>query len=155
MLWLSPWSWPSSWSASDSPATTTPTGAQRATDVCEQGLSRARDALRAGDAIGPDEKRALDVYAGATEIESDVLAELEALGRPAADEQAIAETLAIVGDSHEQDLETIRSLRRKFDQALFERRVNATVPVLVELRSRFRALGASGCVSYYDPNAYR
>jgi hypothetical protein len=32
--------------------------------------------------------------------------------------------------------------------------VNETIPVLTDLRSRFSALGATGCVSYYDPNSY-
>ena len=126
----------------------------RATEVCERGLSRAREALGAGESIGPDEKRALDVYAGATEIESEVIAELEDLPRPAADEQAIAATLAVVSESHADDVAALRSLRRRFDRALFERRVNETVPVLADLRTRFGALGASGCVSYYDPDAY-
>ena len=45
-------------------------------------------------------------------------------------------------------------LRRSFDRSVFERRVNETVPVLADLRSRFTALGATGCVSYYDPSSY-
>ena len=131
-----------------------PDWAASATEICERGLSRARDALGAGEAIGPDDKRALDVYAGATEIESDVIAELEQLPRPAADEQAIAAALVVVNDSHREDVAAIRRRRRRFDRTLFERRVNETVPVLADLRSRFGALGASGCVTYYDPDAY-
>ena len=132
-----------------------PDWAEQATAACERGLGRARAVITAGGAIEPDEKRALALYAGATEIESDVLAELEALPRPSEDAKAIEEVLALVDESHRADLATIRRLRRAFDRALFERRVNGTVPVLAELSSRFGALGASGCVSYYDPDAYR
>ena len=83
-----------------------------------------------------------------------MIAELEELPRPAADEQAIAAALVVVNDSHRDDVAAVRSLRRQFDRALFERRVNETVPVLADLRSRFGALGATGCVTYYDPSAY-
>ena len=91
---------------------------------------------------------------GRAEIESDLLAELEALPRPSADDAEIERTLAVVADSHRDDLAVLARLRRSFDRRFFERRVNETVPVLADLRSRFTALGATGCVSFYDPDSY-
>ena len=96
----------------------------------------------------------VEVFAGAAEIEADLLAELEALPRPSADDAEIERTLAVVADSHRDDLAVLARLRRSFDRRLFERRVNETVPVLADLRSRFTALGATGCVSFYDPDSY-
>jgi len=126
----------------------------QATAACEQALGRGRQLATAGASITPVERRVVEVFAGAAEIEADMLAELEALPRPTADEQAIAKTLAVVAESHQDDLALLATLRRSFDQRLFERRVNETIPILADLRARFTALGATGCVSYYDPNSY-
>ena len=126
----------------------------QATAACEQALGRGRQLATAGASITPVERRVVEVFEGAAEIEADMLAELEALPRPTADEQAIAKTLAVVAESHQDDLALLATLRRSFDQRLFERRVNETIPILADLRARFTALGATGCVSYYDPNSY-
>ena len=125
-----------------------------ATSACEQALGRGRDLAAAGATITPVERRVVEVFAGAAEIEADMLAELEALPRPSADAEKIEQVLAVVAGSHQDDLAVLAKLRRNFDQRLFERRVNETIPVLADLRSRFTALGATGCVSYYDPNSY-
>ena len=126
----------------------------QATAACEQALGRGRHLAAAGAAITPLERRVVEVFGGATEIEADMLAELEALPRPSADEEEIVQTLTVVAESHQGDLALLAKLRRSFDQQLFERRVNETIPVLADLRARFTALGATGCVSYYDPNSY-
>ena len=76
----------------------------QATAACEQALGRGRQLATAGAAITPVERRVVEVFAGAAEIEADMLAELEALPRPSADEQAIARTLAVVAESHQDDL---------------------------------------------------
>ena len=131
-----------------------PPWSEQASAACERGIAEAREVISAGEAIANDEKRALDVYAGATAVEADVIAELDALPRPAADELAIERTLAIVAASHRADVAAISRLRRSFDAQLFERRVNDTVPILADLRSRFASLGAAGCIRYYDPASY-
>lgn len=131
-----------------------PEWSEHATAACEQALGRGRDLVVSGAAIKPVERQVVEVFGGATEIESDMLAELEALPRPSADEEKIEQVLAVVADSHRDDLAVLARLRRTFDRGVFERRVNETVPVLADLRSRFAALGATGCVSYYDPNSY-
>ena len=131
-----------------------PPWSEQASAACERGIVRARDVISAGEAIANDEKRALDVYAGATAVEADVIAELDTLPRPSADELAIERTLTIVAASHRADVAAIARLRRNFDRQLFEQRVNDTVPILADLRSRFAALGAAGCIRYYDPAAY-
>jgi hypothetical protein len=58
----------------------------QATVACEQALGRGRELAAAGAAITPVERRVVEVFAGAAEIEADMLAELEALPRPSADE---------------------------------------------------------------------
>jgi hypothetical protein len=131
-----------------------PDWADDATAACEQALGRGRDLAVSGAAIRPVERQVVEVFAGAIEIESDMLSELEALPRPSADDDEIARVLAVVADSHRDDVAVLARLRRSFDRGVFERRVNETVPVLADLRSRFRALGATGCVSYYDPSSY-
>ena len=131
-----------------------PEWSKPATAACERALGRGRDLAAAGAAITPVERRVVEVFAGAAEIEADMLAELEALPRPSADAEEIERALAVVAESHQDDLAVLAELRRAFDQQLFERRVNETIPVLTDLRSRFTALGATGCVSYYDPNSY-
>ncbi len=131
-----------------------PEWSKPATAACERALGRGRDLAASGAAITPVERRVVEVFAGATEIEADMLAELEALPRPSADAEKIEQVLAVVAESHQDDLAVLAKLRRSFDQRLFERRVNETIPVLADLRSRFTALGATGCVSYYDPNSY-
>jgi hypothetical protein len=131
-----------------------PPWSEQASAACERGIEQARAVISAGEAIANDEKRALDVYAGATAVEADVIAELDALPRPSADELAIERTLTIVAASHRADVAAIGRLRRSFDPQLFERRVNDTVPILADLRSRFAALGAAGCIRYYDPASY-
>ena len=133
----------------DEPEWSTPASA-----ACEQALGRGRDLAASGATITPVERRVVEVFAGAAEIESDMLAELEALPRPSGDADEIEQVLAVVAESHRDDLAVIAKLRRSFDQQLFEQRVNETIPVLTDLRSRFTALGASGCVSYYDPDSY-
>ena len=131
-----------------------PPWSEQASAACERGIAEARKVISAGEAIANDEKRALDVYAGATAVEADVIAELDALRRPSADELAIERTLTIIAASHRADVAAIGRLRRSFDPQLFERRVNDTVPILADLRSRFAALGAAGCMRYYDPVTY-
>ena len=131
-----------------------PPWSEQASAACERGIAEAREVISAGEAIANDEKRALDVYAGATAVEADVIAELDALPRPAADELAIERTLTIVAASHRADVAAIGRLRRSFDRQLFERRVNDTIPILADVRSRFASLGAAGCIRYYDPASY-
>ena len=96
----------------------------------------------------------MEVFAGATEIEADMLAELEALPRPPADAEEIeagARSRRRVAPGRPR---RAREAAPELRPRLFERRVNETIPVLADLRSRFTALGATGCVSYYDPNSY-
>lgn len=131
-----------------------PTWSERASASCDRGLADARDVAAAGEAIVSDERRALDVYAGATEIEARVISELESFPRPEEDELAIERTLTIVTSSHRADLAAIEKLRRRFDPQLLKRRVNDTIPILADLRARFESLGAAGCVRYYDPASY-
>ena len=131
-----------------------PEWSQSATEACERALARGRDLAASGATITPVERRVIEVFAGAIEIEADMLAELEALPRPSADAAEIERVLAVVAESHRDDLAVLAKLRRTFDRRLFERRVNETIPVLADLRSRFTTLGATGCVRYYDPNSY-
>ena len=132
-----------------------PTWAESATAACERGLAEARAAVSAGKQVAGLERRTLQVYDASTEIEAVVLAELEELSRPSEDELAIERTLSILEDSHAADATTIARLRRDFDAEVLERRVNETIPILADVRARFRALGATGCVRYYDPESYR
>jgi hypothetical protein len=127
---------------------------ERATAACERSLSRGQALAAAGATITPVERRIVEVFAGAAEIESDMLAELEALPRPSGDAEEIEQALEAVAESHRDDLAVLDQLRRSFDRAVFERRVNETIPILADLRSRFTALGATGCVRYYDPDSY-
>ncbi len=131
-----------------------PEWSARATEACARALGRGRDLVSAGASIRPVERQVLEVFAGAAEIEADMLSELEALTRPSADDKEIERVLTLVADSHQDDLAVLARLRRTFDRRVFERRVNETVPVLADLRSRFTALGATGCVRYYDPRSY-
>jgi hypothetical protein len=131
-----------------------PPWSERASAACERGIERAREVISTGEAIANDEKRALDVYAGATAVEADLIAELDALPRPTDDELAIERTLAVVAASHRADVAAIGRLRRSFDRQLFERRVNDTIPILADVRSRFASLGATGCIRFYDPASY-
>ena len=94
-----------------------PPWSEQASAACERGIAEAREVISAGEAIANDEKRALDVYAGATAVEADVIAELDALPRPAADELAIERTLTIVAASHRADVAAIGRLRRSFDRS--------------------------------------
>jgi len=131
-----------------------PQWSQSATEACERALARGRDLAASGATITPVERRVVEVFAGSAQIEADMLTELEALPRPSGDADEIQQALGAVADSHQDDLAVIAKLRRSFDSTLFERRVNETIPVLADLRSRFTALGATGCVSYYDPDSY-
>ena len=131
-----------------------PTWADHATAACERGLEESRAAVAANSSVVPIERRALLLFSAATEIESTVLAELQALPRPAADETAIVRALAIIADGHGDDLVAVARLRRNFDQRFFEQRVNDALPVSEDLRRRFESLGAFGCVRYYDPASY-
>ena len=131
-----------------------PPWSEQASAACERGIERAREVVSAGEAIASDEKRAVDVYAGATAVEADLIAELDGLPRPSADELAIERTLSILAASHRADVAAIARLRRSFDPQLFEQRVNDTIPILADLRSRFASLGAAGCIRYYDPASY-
>ena len=131
-----------------------PKWSEQATAACERALVRGRALVVAGAAIKPVERQVAEVFAGAIEVESDMLSELQALPRPSADDEEIERALAVVADSHRDDLAVLARLRRTFDRGVFEQRVNETIPVLADLRSRFNALGATGCVSYYDPNSY-
>ena len=131
-----------------------PRWAERANAACERGLADAQAAVTAGKKVADVEDRALQVYAAATQIESVLLAELEALPRPEEDELAIERTLDIISDSHQEDVVAVERLRRDFDPQILERRVNDTIPLLGGIRRRFDSLGAAACVRYYDPNSY-
>lgn len=131
-----------------------PTWADHATAACERGLEESRAAVAANRSVVPIERRALLLFSAATEIESTVLAELQALPRPAADETAIVRALAIIADGHGDDLVAVARLRRNFDPRFFEQRINDALPVSEDLRRRFESLGAFGCVRYYDPASY-
>ena len=131
-----------------------PKWAEHASAACERGLEESRGAVAATKSVTPVEQRALQLFTAATEIESTVLAELQALRRPTADEVAIERALDIIADAHNADLLLIGRLRQNFDARLFERRVNAALPVSDDLRRRFESLGADGCVLYYDPMSY-
>jgi hypothetical protein len=131
-----------------------PNWAERANAACERGRADSQAAVTAGKKIESVEDRALQVYAAATQIESALLAELHALPRPQEDELAIERTLAIISDSHQEDIVAVERLRRNFDPEILERRVNDTIPLLVDLRRRFESLGADGCVRYYNPSSY-
>ena len=128
--------------------------AEQATAACERGLAEAQAAVDAAKEVPDLPARALQIYAAATAIESGVLAELQALPRPADDGPAIQRTLAIIVDSHREDIVAVERLRRSFDPKLLERRVNDSLPLLDDLRKRFDRLGANGCVRYYDPLSY-
>jgi hypothetical protein len=132
-----------------------PPWSERATEACDRGLAEARAAVSAGESIAGIERRTLQVYAASTEIEADVLDDLGELSRPTEDELAIERTLTILRRSHQADLVAVARLRRDFDAQLLERRVNDTIPILSDVRERFSALGAAGCVRYYDPASYR
>ena len=132
-----------------------PTWGERATAVCERSLAEARAAVSAGEAVAGVERRAVQVYAASTQIEAALLDELGALPRPEADELAIERTLVILSRSHQADVVAVERLRRNFDPQLLERRVNDTIPVLADVRRRFGALRAAGCVRFYDPASYR
>jgi hypothetical protein len=132
-----------------------PTWGERATAACDRSLAEARAAVGAGESVAGAERRTLQVYAAATQIEAGLLDELEALPRPEADELAIERTLRILSRSHQADLVAVERLRRSFDPQLLERRVNDTIPILVDVRRRFTQLHAPGCVRYYDPASYR
>jgi hypothetical protein len=131
-----------------------PEWSERATAACERALGRGRDLVVAGAAIRPVERQVVEVFAGSIDIEADMLSRLAALPRPSGDDEEIDQVLTVVADSHRDDLAVLAQLRRSFNRRVFERRVNETIPVLADLRSRFTALGATGCVSYYDPNSY-
>ena len=131
-----------------------PKWAEHASAACERGLEESRWAVAATRSVTPVEQRALQLFTAATEIESTVLAELQALRRPAADELAIGRALAIIAEAHNADLRLIGRLRQNFDERLFERRVTAALPVSDDLRRQFESLGADGCVRYYDPVSY-
>lgn len=132
-----------------------PTWGQRATAACDRSLAEARAAVSAGEAVAGIERRTLQVYAASTQIEAGLLDELEELPRPEADELAIERTLGILDRSHQADKVAVERLRRSFDPQLLERRVNETIPILADVRKRFTALRAPGCVRYYDPASYR
>lgn len=131
-----------------------PDWAESATAACERRLAEAQAAVRASESVVDLARRTLQVYAAATQIEATLLGELQALPRPAEDELAIERTLAIISESHREDVVAVERLRRNFDPQILQRRVNDTIPLLGDLRRRFRMLGADGCVRYYDPASY-
>jgi hypothetical protein len=128
--------------------------AERASEACEGGLSDTRALIAAAASVADPERRALQVYAGSTEVEAGVLAKLEALPRPGEEGVSIAETLRVVTASHRADQATLRRLRREFDVALLQRRIGRAADVLALARGRFASLGADRCVVYYDPASY-
>ena len=115
--------------------------AEHAAAACERGLEESLAAVAASRSVVPVERRAVQLFAAATEIESTVIAELQSLRRPAADELAIVRALEILSDANGDDLVFVGRLRRNFDPQLFERHVNAALPVSEDLRRRLRVAG--------------
>ena len=66
-----------------------PDWAAEATAACERALGRGRDLAVSGAAIRPVERQVVEVFAGSTDIEADLLSELEALPRPPADAEEV------------------------------------------------------------------
>ena len=66
-----------------------PKWSEQATAACERALVRGRALVVAGAAIKPVERQVVEVFAGAIEVESDMLSELQALPRPSADDEEI------------------------------------------------------------------
>lgn len=127
---------------------------RRASAVCERGLTQARAVIAEAEEIADAEERALHLYRGATEVEADVLAGLEALPQPAGSHGEIESALQILRDSHDADVAAVAELERDFDASLLEQRVNETVPITADLRTRFLTLEADGCARYLNPSSY-
>jgi hypothetical protein len=128
--------------------------AERANQACEGGVADTRALIGAAESAQSADERALRIYAGSVEVEAGVLARLEELPRPGDDEVEIEQTLKLIAESHQVDLELVEQLRRRYDAEVLRQRLLDVEPLLPHLRASFESLGAGECAAYYDPATY-
>jgi hypothetical protein len=131
-----------------------PSWAEQANAACEGGIADTRALIGAAESAGNADDRALRIYTGSVEVEAGVLARLEGLPRPGDDEVEIEQTLKLIRESHEVDLDLVEQLLRSYDGVALRRRLVDVEPLLPHLRQSFETLGAGDCVAYYDPVTY-
>ena len=92
-----------------------PDWAAEATTACERALGRGRDLAVSGATIRPVERQVVEVFAGSTEIEADLLSEMLRGAAPSARGRRgkIERVLTVVADSHRDDLAVLAQLRRE------------------------------------------
>src|SRR5688500_14715181 len=92
-----------------------PDWAARANQACEGGVADTRALIGAAENAQSADERALRIYAGSVGVEAGVLARLEGLPRPGEDEVEIEQTLKLIAESHQVDLDLVEQLRRRYD----------------------------------------
>jgi hypothetical protein len=129
--------------------------AERASAHCVNSLDTVRAALT-NAASRPTESpktRSVRLFVETTAIEGRLVANLRAIPGPP-DRAKADEAIGRFAEQHAKDVLVGRRLQRRYDEQLLRRAVAEYEREATRLRGLFRQLGATGCVSYFNPSSY-
>jgi hypothetical protein len=131
--------------------------AERASAHCVNSLDTVRAKLTgAASGTGTVEasrKTAVRLFVETTAIEGRLVANLRAIPGPV-DRAKVDEAIGRFAEQHAKDVLVGRRLQRRYDEQLLRRAVQEYEREATRLRRLFRELGATGCVSYFNPSSY-
>jgi hypothetical protein len=134
------------------------TWAEQASAYCANSLDTVRakltGAANGGTATAEaSRKTAVRLFVETTEIEGKLVALLRAIPKPR-DRAKVDEAVGYLAEQHAKDVLVGRRLQQRYDEKLLRKAVEEYEQVATRLRRLFRELGATGCVSYFNPSSY-
>jgi hypothetical protein len=134
------------------------TWAQQASAQCANSLDTVRAKLTGAAGTGTataaaSRRTAVRLFVETTEIEGRLVASLRAIPRPN-DRAKVDEAVGYLAEQHAKDVRIGRRLQQRYDEGLLRKAVEEYEQVATRLRRLFRELGATGCVSYFNPASY-
>ncbi len=132
--------------------------ADRASAHCVNSLDTVRAKLTGAAGNGTataaaSRKTAVRLFVETTAIEGRLVANLRAIPAPP-DRAKVDEAIGRFAEQHAKDVVVGRRLQRKYDEQLLRSAVKVYEREATRLRTLFRQLGATGCVSYFNPSSY-
>ena len=134
------------------------TWAEQASAQCTNSLDTVRAKLTGAAGTGTataaaSRKTAVRLFVETTDIEGRLVSDLRAI--PKGTNQAkVDEAVGYLAEQHAKDVQVGRQLQQHYDEQLLRKAVQEYEQVATRLRRLFRALGATGCVSYFNPASY-
>jgi hypothetical protein len=132
--------------------------AERASTSCARALEDSRAVLRDAPFTTADSnsgtEAVLRLMRTLTWIEARLLRELKGAQPSPADRRRVSAALALLAESHRDDLATVAALTKSWDPAALEEAVRREARTSEQLRLLFLGTGATACAAVFDPDSY-